>query len=386
MAKQILYSKLFFAFVVSIVLAVTCMATNNAFAEDVRAEAVQTGPSSTDAFGRTITVQKDPFSGKWKSYANGQETYVTGLASNAYGTWYCINGEVDFSFNGIAEAGAEKYYVQNGKVAYDYSGTISDDNYTYTVTNGQVTEVGLSEQSRNTLILTVLLLAVALAIWLNYRKKKKAGNQAKSAKTDSADKSQAKQAPLPHIDGAYHKTGESIPKDYYKRPATGSVKKVNVKAANTASSHNTAIWPEETIHPQKKKPPKPMPYKRRYLLTQRELSFYKSLKPIADTLGLIVLTKVRMGDLVYPENTWNRSAWNTNWGRIKSRHVDFALAKPSNMYVELLIELDDTTHNSEHAKEADQFKDEVYAFTGYKLLRVNNDYQLEDKVRKKLAE
>lgn len=41
-------------------------------------------------------------------------------------------------------------------------------------------------------------------------------------------------------------------------------------------------------------------YHRRYLLTGNELYFYLQLKPIADKLGLVVLSKIRMADLVEP--------------------------------------------------------------------------------------
>ena len=107
-------------------------------------------------------------------------------------------------------------------------------------------------------------------------------------------------------------------------------------------------------------------YRRKHLLTKHEWAFYQELKEIADDFGYIVLAKIRMADLVEPvEHT--QKEYYRSFSKIKAKHVDFALAKKENMYVELLIELDDRSHVP--GNERDAFVEYVYALTGYKLLR-----------------
>jgi len=118
-------------------------------------------------------------------------------------------------------------------------------------------------------------------------------------------------------------------------------------------------------------------YKRKHLLTQHELIFYQELKEIADELGYIVLAKIRMADLVEPvEHT--KKEYHRSFAKIKAKHVDFALAKKENMYVELLIELDDRSHIP--GNERDAFVEYVYALTGYKLLRYRDGQNLRQMV------
>lgn len=126
-------------------------------------------------------------------------------------------------------------------------------------------------------------------------------------------------------------------------------------------------------------------YRRRYLLTGNELYFYLQLKPIADKLGLSVITKVRMADLVEPNYRRNDRAYYYFFNRVKAKHVDFALCKPDNLHVELLIELDDPSHEREDRQERDEFVESVYEETGYNLLRLYSDDDVEKLVAEALA-
>jgi hypothetical protein len=123
-------------------------------------------------------------------------------------------------------------------------------------------------------------------------------------------------------------------------------------------------------------------YRRKYLLTKHEWDFYKHLKPIADQLGLAVLAKIRMADLVETVSDSN-SGYYRGFGKVKAKHVDFALARPENLYIELLIELDDNSHVKGNKRDA--FVESVYAAVGYKLLRVRNEIGLEDNIRTALG-
>ncbi len=124
----------------------------------------------------------------------------------------------------------------------------------------------------------------------------------------------------------------------------------------------------------------PIRYKRKYLLTKREWSFYHELKLIANKHNYIVLAKIRMADLVEPDEPKGSKGYFRAFSKTKAKHIDFALCNPVNMYVELLIELDDSTHERADRKERDLFIEKVYEETGYKLLRVIDTEGLENKL------
>lgn len=125
---------------------------------------------------------------------------------------------------------------------------------------------------------------------------------------------------------------------------------------------------------------KNLPYKKKLLLTKNEWAFYKSLKPVADELGYSVLAKVRLADLV-EVNVDDNKDFMKYFNKINKKHVDFILAKPENLQIELLIELDDNSHNSAQ-KERDEFIEALYKQTGYKLLRVKGGGELKEKIEK----
>lgn len=125
-------------------------------------------------------------------------------------------------------------------------------------------------------------------------------------------------------------------------------------------------------------------YRRKYLLTKNEFYFYKELKTIADKLNLSVLAKIRMADLVEPKN--NGKKYYQEFAKIKAKHIDFALCKPENMYIVLLIELDDNSHSNNKSSSRDAFVEKVYSETGYKLFRTKGTANLENEIIKALAE
>ena len=128
-------------------------------------------------------------------------------------------------------------------------------------------------------------------------------------------------------------------------------------------------------------------YRKKPLLTDHERKFYYSLAPIAKKYDLCVLSKIRIADLVEPtaHEYKERSDYFHHFGKIKAKHIDFALCDPENMEVKLLIELDDRTHETAKGRERDEFVEEVYKDTGYRLLRVYNTWSLETKIREVLG-
>ena len=124
-----------------------------------------------------------------------------------------------------------------------------------------------------------------------------------------------------------------------------------------------------------------LPYVRKNLMTKNEWYFYKQLKPVADKLNYSILCKVRVADLVDIEKGLDKSLWQTAFNRINKKHIDFVLCKPENLYPELLIELDDSTHKSDKVIKRDEFIEKLYEKTGYKLLRVQGGGNIEEKIR-----
>lgn len=150
------------------------------------------------------------------------------------------------------------------------------------------------------------------------------------------------------------------------------------------NKQNTAkIQPEQVSDEVKPEELKNLPYAKKFLLTKNEWAFYKSLKPIADELKLTVLAKVRLADLV-EVNVSDKKEYIKYFNKINKKHVDFILAKPENLQIELLIELDDNSHN-EKQKERDSFTEALYNKTGYKLLRVRGAQELKEKITEKLG-
>ena len=126
-----------------------------------------------------------------------------------------------------------------------------------------------------------------------------------------------------------------------------------------------------------------LPYKKKLLLTKNEWSFYKALKPTADELGYTVLAKIRVADLVEVTSS-DSSEWHKYFNKINKKHIDFALAKPENLQIVLLIELDDNSHN-EAQKQRDEFIEALYKQTGYKLLRTKGTGSLKEAIETALA-
>lgn len=121
-----------------------------------------------------------------------------------------------------------------------------------------------------------------------------------------------------------------------------------------------------------------LPYRKKFLLTKNEWYFYKNLKPVADELGYTVLAKIRMADLV-EVSVKEQKDYLKYFNKINKKHIDFALAKPENLQIELLIELDDNSHESKQ-KDRDAFVEAVYSKTGYKILRTKGTADLKEKI------
>ena len=91
-------------------------------------------------------------------------------------------------------------------------------------------------------------------------------------------------------------------------------------------------------------------------------------------------SKIRLADLVNVNKKLEKTEWWSNFGKIKSKHIDFALAKKENLDVVLIIELDDYSHSRRDRIERDAFVDSVFDEIGIPILHVYNAVGLEDKI------
>ena len=127
-----------------------------------------------------------------------------------------------------------------------------------------------------------------------------------------------------------------------------------------------------------------LPYRRKFLLTKNEYWFYKSLKEIADKYGFAVLAKIRFADLVEVSAEADKKEYMKYFGKIKSKHIDFILCKKDNLYPELLIELNDSSHNTEDRIKRDEFVKKIAERVGYKMVFVSGTQNLEETIIKAL--
>lgn len=102
------------------------------------------------------------------------------------------------------------------------------------------------------------------------------------------------------------------------------------------------------------------------ILTERERSFYRILKPIADKLELQICPKVRVADIVSIKK--GTKDWQKWFNKIRSKHVDFLLCD-YDMNIVLMIELDDSSHETERAKRNDALKNAIF---GDRLVRIRS--------------
>lgn len=102
------------------------------------------------------------------------------------------------------------------------------------------------------------------------------------------------------------------------------------------------------------------------ILTERERSFYRILKPVADKLELQICPKVRLADIVSIKK--GTRDWQKWFNKIRSKHIDFLLCD-YDMNIVLLVELDDSSHESERAKKNDALKNAIF---GSRLVRIRS--------------
>ncbi len=120
---------------------------------------------------------------------------------------------------------------------------------------------------------------------------------------------------------------------------------------------------------------KEYPYIKKNLLTPTEYKFYKTLKKKCDENNLLICPKVRMEDFLTVTDKQNTQKYR---GKIKSRHIDFIICN-KDLYLLAGLELDDGTHNTQKAKETDEFKDNIFKKINLPLFRIKTNPEIYDK-------
>ena len=133
-------------------------------------------------------------------------------------------------------------------------------------------------------------------------------------------------------------------------------------SANKNKSQNINIENQNEIKNEKSEY---LPYHKKLLLTKNEYYFYNNLKKITNEKNLQILAKIRLADLI--EVNQGTNEWNKYFAKIKSKHIDFAIA--DNMKIIVIIELDDKSHEKQNRIERDEFVDAALTKTGYKIIR-----------------
>lgn len=117
-----------------------------------------------------------------------------------------------------------------------------------------------------------------------------------------------------------------------------------------------------------------LPYKKKeYIFSINEYRFYKKLRAITDEKNLIILTKMRLADVIEVEKgTKEYMKW---FNYIKAKHIDFIICEKETVKPILLIELDDSSHKQEKRIQRDNFVDKILESVNIKILHIKNDSQ-----------
>ena len=106
-------------------------------------------------------------------------------------------------------------------------------------------------------------------------------------------------------------------------------------------------------------------YHTKYLLTKNEYQAYWKLRAITDENKLMICPKVRLLDLIQPNDG---QGYMSALRKIQSKHVDFVICDQA-LHVKAIVELDDSSHDQPDRKERDRFVDAVLTSCGYTMIR-----------------
>jgi uncharacterized protein DUF2726 len=108
--------------------------------------------------------------------------------------------------------------------------------------------------------------------------------------------------------------------------------------------------------------------RREYLLTPAERSFYGVLKNAIPS-EIDIMCKVRVADVLKPFPGMSRSDWQIAFNKITGKHFDFVLCSADTSEVQVVIELDDKSHNTKSRMKRDEFLVHACADADLPLIR-----------------
>ncbi len=110
---------------------------------------------------------------------------------------------------------------------------------------------------------------------------------------------------------------------------------------------------------------------KKYLFSKGEGAFFRVLSNAVQGRYLI-MAKVRLSDLVLIRATG--STWAKARNQIQSKHVDFVLLDPAGLTIQVVIELDDRSHEREDRKDRDALVDQILAEAEIPILHITATY------------
>jgi len=115
------------------------------------------------------------------------------------------------------------------------------------------------------------------------------------------------------------------------------------------------------------------------LLSPAERSFFGVLNKAVDD-SVIVFSKVRIADTLRPQKGLNRSDRQRAFNRISSKHFDFVLCRKHDISVLCVIELNDSSHNSQKRQKRDSLLREICDSAHLPLIEITarRTYNLEE--------
>ena len=105
------------------------------------------------------------------------------------------------------------------------------------------------------------------------------------------------------------------------------------------------------------------------LMTPAEQKFYRALRSSLPLEHYQIFSKVRMADIVDVQKGFDNKTHRSALNKITQKHVDFLLCNPNDSTIYAVVELDDSSHNSQSQKRNDAFKDETFAACAIPILR-----------------
>jgi hypothetical protein len=106
-------------------------------------------------------------------------------------------------------------------------------------------------------------------------------------------------------------------------------------------------------------------FRRRFLLSKPEKYFYNVLREVFESYT--ILAKVRLADLVGADK--RHSAWQANFNRIRSKHVDFVICDAW-LCPLIAVELDGSSHQRFDRRQRDQVVDQILKDASLEIVHV----------------